>query len=103
MHASVKLTQQLIRFNTVNPPGAERPCAEHLAALLVGAGFAVELIPFGEGQGNISRVSAGRRISCRSDLPATSIPYRSARSPGLAIHLQPISRTANSMGAALRT
>ena len=53
MHASVELTQQLIRFNTVNPPGAERPCAEHLAALLVNAGFAVELIPFGEGRAQL--------------------------------------------------
>ena len=39
MHASVELTQELIRFNTVNPPGAERPCAEHLAALLVECGI----------------------------------------------------------------
>jgi succinyl-diaminopimelate desuccinylase len=53
MHASVELTRELIRFNTVNPPGAERPCAEHLAALLVGAGFAVELIPFGEGRAQL--------------------------------------------------
>jgi succinyl-diaminopimelate desuccinylase len=53
MHASVELTQELIRFNTVNPPGAERHCAEHLAALLVGAGFAVELIPFGEGRAQL--------------------------------------------------
>jgi succinyl-diaminopimelate desuccinylase len=53
MHASVELTRELIRFNTVNPPGAERPCAEHLAALLVGDGFAVELIPFGEGRAQL--------------------------------------------------
>ena len=53
MHASVELTQELIYFNTVNPPGAERSCAEHLAALLVGAGFTVELIPFGEGRAQL--------------------------------------------------
>ena len=53
MHSSIKLAQELIRFNTVNPPGTERPCAERLAGLLEGAGFAVELIPFGEGRAQI--------------------------------------------------
>ena len=53
MLSSVDLTQELIRFNTVNPPGAERPCAEHLARLLAGAGFAVELVPFGEGRAQL--------------------------------------------------
>lgn len=53
MHSSIKLAQELIRFNTVNPPGAERPCAERLAGLLEDAGFAVELIPFGEGRAQI--------------------------------------------------
>ena len=53
MNSSVELTQELIRFNTVNPPGAERPCAEHLSALLARAGFAVELIPFGEGRAQV--------------------------------------------------
>ena len=48
MRSPVALTQELVRFNTVNPPGAERACAEHLASLLETAGFAVELVPFGE-------------------------------------------------------
>ncbi len=50
MQSSIELTQELVRFNTVNPPGAERACAERLAGLLEGAGFAVELVPFGEGR-----------------------------------------------------
>jgi succinyl-diaminopimelate desuccinylase len=53
MPSSIELTQELVRFNTINPPGAERPCAERLANLLEGAGFAVELIPFGEGRAQI--------------------------------------------------
>ena len=53
MNASVELTQELVRFNTVNPPGAERACAEHLAVLLADAGFAVELVPFGEGRAQL--------------------------------------------------
>jgi acetylornithine deacetylase/succinyl-diaminopimelate desuccinylase-like protein len=36
---AVRLLQELLRFNTVNPPGNERACQEHLAALLRGAGF----------------------------------------------------------------
>jgi acetylornithine deacetylase/succinyl-diaminopimelate desuccinylase-like protein len=37
MHFSIDSTQELIRFNTVNPPGSERPCAERLAGLLENA------------------------------------------------------------------
>jgi acetylornithine deacetylase/succinyl-diaminopimelate desuccinylase-like protein len=36
--------QRLIRFDTVNPPGNERPAQEYLAALLSDAGFDVELL-----------------------------------------------------------
>ena len=42
--ASTELLQQLIRFNTVNPPGNERPAQEHLAGLLEPAGFEVTLL-----------------------------------------------------------
>jgi trehalose utilization protein len=35
------LLQRLIRFKTVNPPGAERECQEHLAGVLEEAGFEV--------------------------------------------------------------
>lgn len=42
--ASTELLQQLIRFDTVNPPGAERAAQEHLAALLRDAGFEVQLL-----------------------------------------------------------
>jgi len=53
MQSSVELTQELVRFNTVNPPGAERACAERLAGLLERAGFATELVPFGEGRAQL--------------------------------------------------
>jgi acetylornithine deacetylase/succinyl-diaminopimelate desuccinylase-like protein len=39
-----ELLRDLIRFNTVNPPGAERPAQEHLAAHLSAAGFECELL-----------------------------------------------------------
>ncbi|MTD45673.1 M20/M25/M40 family metallo-hydrolase [Conexibacter sp. W3-3-2] len=38
------LLQTLIRFNTVNPPGAERAAQEHTARLLQDAGFEVTLV-----------------------------------------------------------
>ena len=39
-----QLLQDLIRHNTVNPPGSERAVQEHLANLLDEAGFAVQLL-----------------------------------------------------------
>jgi acetylornithine deacetylase/succinyl-diaminopimelate desuccinylase-like protein len=45
MRVSVtQLLQDLIRFNTVNPPGNERPAMDHLAEHLEAAGFQVELL-----------------------------------------------------------
>src|SRR3954454_1236182 len=39
---AVPLTQELIRFETVNPPGAEEACTEHLARVLDPHGFTLE-------------------------------------------------------------
>ncbi len=41
---AVQLLSELLRFNTVNPPGNERPAQEHVAAILRDAGFEVELL-----------------------------------------------------------
>ena len=41
---TAELLQRLIRFGTVNPPGNERECQEHLAGILRDAGFEVELL-----------------------------------------------------------
>ncbi len=41
---AVELLQQLIRFNTVNPPGNERPAIEHLDRYLRQAGFDTEIL-----------------------------------------------------------
>ena len=42
----VQLTRELLKFNTINPPGAEQACAQHLGDLLKGAGFAVDYAEF---------------------------------------------------------
>lgn len=38
---ALELTRELLRFNTINPPGEERACAQRLGELLEQAGFAV--------------------------------------------------------------
>jgi succinyl-diaminopimelate desuccinylase len=38
---AVELTRELVRMNTINPPGKEEACARHLGALLEKAGFQV--------------------------------------------------------------
>ncbi|HZV72889.1 MAG TPA: M20/M25/M40 family metallo-hydrolase [Conexibacter sp.] len=42
--AATELLRQLIRFDTVNPPGNEREAQEHLLGYLTGAGFECELL-----------------------------------------------------------
>jgi acetylornithine deacetylase/succinyl-diaminopimelate desuccinylase-like protein len=48
-----ELLGQLLRFDTVNPPGNERPAQEHLAGLLSEAGFECELLGAEPGRPNL--------------------------------------------------
>src|ERR1700704_3811062 len=41
---TTEVLQRLVRFNTVNPPGNERPAIEYLADYLAQAGFRTELL-----------------------------------------------------------
>jgi acetylornithine deacetylase/succinyl-diaminopimelate desuccinylase-like protein len=50
---STDVLQRLIRFNTVNPPGNERPAIEYLAAYLQEAGFETELLAADERRPNL--------------------------------------------------
>jgi acetylornithine deacetylase/succinyl-diaminopimelate desuccinylase-like protein len=50
---TTEVLQRLIRFNTVNPPGNERPAAEYLASYLESAGFEVELLETEEKRTNL--------------------------------------------------
>jgi acetylornithine deacetylase/succinyl-diaminopimelate desuccinylase-like protein len=55
-----ELLARLIRFNTVNPPGAEQECQEYLRGLLEAAGFEVELLASVEGRPNlVARLASG--------------------------------------------
>lgn len=51
--SAVELTQELVRFDTINPPGGEMACAEHLAALLETAGLETTLHGFGDDRANL--------------------------------------------------
>jgi len=42
----VELTRTLVAFDTINPPGNERPCAEYLGRLLEDGGFSVSYHEF---------------------------------------------------------
>ena len=47
---AVALTQELVRFNTINPPGNEQLCAEYLGSILKTSGFEVSFYNFGPGR-----------------------------------------------------
>lgn len=52
--AVVDLLMQLMRYDTTNPPGNEKPLAEMLAAYLAGQGFATEVTDLGGNRANVT-------------------------------------------------
>lgn len=58
--SATELTQKLVRFDTINPPGNESDCAAHLARLLEDAGFEVALHGFGENRMNLIARKGGK-------------------------------------------
>jgi acetylornithine deacetylase/succinyl-diaminopimelate desuccinylase-like protein len=57
---AVEVLQRLIRFDTVNPPGNERPAQEYLAELFRGAGFEVDVVgPDPERPNLVARLRGG--------------------------------------------
>lgn len=60
----LELTRTLMRFNTINPPGDERPCAEYLGRILEDAGFSVSYHEFAD-----RRTSLVARIGGSADKP----------------------------------
>jgi acetylornithine deacetylase/succinyl-diaminopimelate desuccinylase-like protein len=57
---TTSVLQRLVRFNTVNPPGNERPAIEYLAVYLEEAGFDVELLACDEQRPNLVATLAGQ-------------------------------------------
>jgi succinyl-diaminopimelate desuccinylase len=65
----IELTRELIRFDTINPPGNETPCAQYLGRILEAAGFEIAYHPLAEGRANlIARIggSPGKKPLCFS-------------------------------------
>ncbi len=57
----IALTRELLRFNTVNPPGAEQACAQHIGGLLKGAGFQVAYAEFAPSRMSlVARIGGGK-------------------------------------------
>ncbi len=50
---TTELLVELVRFNTVNPPGNERPAIEHLERYLAEAGFETEMLGTTESRPNL--------------------------------------------------
>ena len=50
---AVELAAELIRFDTINPPGNEGACTDHIKRELEAAGFACELVPLEPGRPNL--------------------------------------------------
>ena len=61
---ALALTRDLLRYDTINPPGEEQACARHVGPLLEGAGFAVAEYEFGP-----RRTSLVARLGGRADTP----------------------------------
>ena len=58
---TTEVLQNLVRFNTVNPPGNERPAIEYLEAYLREAGFLTEMLGAEESRPNlIATLDSGR-------------------------------------------
>ena len=58
--SALELTRALVRFDTINPPGNERPCAKHLGRILEDAGFAVSYHEFAETRTSlVARIGGG--------------------------------------------
>jgi succinyl-diaminopimelate desuccinylase len=51
--SAVDLTAELIRFNTINPPGQEAECAAYLGRILTAAGFQCTEVPLADGRPNL--------------------------------------------------
>ena len=49
----ISLTQALIKFNTINPPGNEEEIAKYIGAILHKEGFAVDYPKYAEGRLNV--------------------------------------------------
>ena len=103
MISPIALTQELIRFDTINPPGNEAPCARHLGRILEQAGFETRYVEMAANRENLIARIGGRggklplAFTGHMDVvPLGALPGASSRSAGQ-------SRTAGFTAAAAAT
>jgi succinyl-diaminopimelate desuccinylase len=46
--SATDITRDLVRFNTINPPGHEKLCSDYLGTLLLDAGFEIDSYQYGD-------------------------------------------------------
>ena len=57
--SATNITRDLVKFNTINPPGHEKLCSDYLGALLLEAGFEVDSYQYGDERINLVARLAG--------------------------------------------
>lgn len=59
---AIGLTRELLRFDTINPPGRESDCARYAGALLQALGFSVEYLDYEPGRTSVvARIGNGSK------------------------------------------
>jgi succinyl-diaminopimelate desuccinylase len=56
---ALELTKQIVRMNTINPPGQEEQCARHIGALLEAAGFRIRYHQLGSNRASLVATIGG--------------------------------------------
>lgn len=56
---AIELSKQLVRMNTINPPGAEEQCARHVGGILEKAGFTVKYHDLSPGRSSLVATIGG--------------------------------------------
>ena len=95
--------QRLVRFNTVNPPGNERPAIEYLATYVEAAGFETQIVAADDDRPNLVATLEGERGGTHAVLPRARRHGAGGRRPsGRTTHGRATSPTGSS-GAAARS
>ncbi len=61
MLTALQLTRDMLNYNTVNPPGIERACAQHVGKLLEDAGFRVAYHEFADARTSLIATIGGHQ------------------------------------------
>ena len=73
--------QRLVRFNTVNPPGNERPAIEYLAEYVREAGFEITIVAADDERPNlVATIGVARRDPRCATWPTSTRCWRTRRS-----------------------